>query len=567
MSHSNNFQLSCGHSRRYDSCFIFAVLAREKLWCLVMTSEMKQIATKCAAVVLCVGMALRTTGAEFFATPQGTAQGNGSHLLPWDIVTALADNTKTQSVNNVVKPGDTVWLRGGTYGTGSNWLVTSKLIGTSNQPIILRQYSGERAVVDGGISAQGAWTTFWGFEIMNSSTNRSVTTDYRPPGINLLGLGHKCINLIIHDVGHPGIGAWENVGDGGEIYGCILWGNGIYSADPGWNGAPRGSAIYAQNANGSRYISDVISFKNFTAGMKAYTEQSHAEGFNIIGNVSFENCSGGYEINAIHHSITNAVLVNNIGYNNGQCWFGWADQTNHTHLLLANNTFVNEIIGGTYWYPFMLANWVNLTMTNNVFVLTTTSSAKDTALFWRLYQGTGTYIFDHNTYHGNGWAGGFDGWNINNSRKTFAQIQAIGWETNGTYHVNLPTGNVAVLRANKYERGRAHLVVLNWLTNISTSVDISSVGLQSGERYEVRDVQDYLATPALSATYDATHPVISVRLNLTNCSQFIGDQHHYRRDPNLHTDPVFNAFVVLPVTRQKIPNLGSPIDLHFVPSQ
>jgi hypothetical protein len=86
----------------------------------MVNSEMKQMANKFAMLVLCVGLTFRATGGQFFVTPQGTAQGNGTSFRPWDLATALADNTKTQNVNNVVKPGDTVWLRSGTYGIGSN---------------------------------------------------------------------------------------------------------------------------------------------------------------------------------------------------------------------------------------------------------------------------------------------------------------------------------------------------------------------------------------------------------------------------------------------------------------
>jgi hypothetical protein len=42
-------------------------------------------------------------------------------------------------------PGETTWLRRGTY----QGAFTSNLTGNSSAPIILRQYSGERAIIDG----------------------------------------------------------------------------------------------------------------------------------------------------------------------------------------------------------------------------------------------------------------------------------------------------------------------------------------------------------------------------------------------------------------------------------
>jgi len=74
-----------------------------------------------------------------YTAPGGTSTGDGTFGRPWDLATALA------GAQGAVQPGDTVWVRGGTYpGT-----FTSALTGTSAAPIIVRQYPGERAVLDG----------------------------------------------------------------------------------------------------------------------------------------------------------------------------------------------------------------------------------------------------------------------------------------------------------------------------------------------------------------------------------------------------------------------------------
>ena len=76
-------------------------------------------------------------------------------------------------------PGDTIWLRGGTY-TGN---FTSYLTGTASLPIVVRQYPGERATLDGNVnpgdvgkqrsgsvrSQWGGYTWYWGFEVTNSN--------------------------------------------------------------------------------------------------------------------------------------------------------------------------------------------------------------------------------------------------------------------------------------------------------------------------------------------------------------------------------------------------------------
>ena len=96
--------------------------------------------------------------AEFFVSPGGSGSNSGAAASPWDLATALSHPA-------VVKPGDTIWLRGGTYrGT-----FTSRLTGTSANPILVRQYPGERATIDGGDSGgngilviSGSYTWYWG---------------------------------------------------------------------------------------------------------------------------------------------------------------------------------------------------------------------------------------------------------------------------------------------------------------------------------------------------------------------------------------------------------------------
>ena len=76
--------------------------------------------------------------ADFYVSPSASASGTGSFSNPWDLQTALNQPSS-------VHPGDTIWLRGGTY-TGT---FSSLLVGTSASPIKVRQYAGERATIDG----------------------------------------------------------------------------------------------------------------------------------------------------------------------------------------------------------------------------------------------------------------------------------------------------------------------------------------------------------------------------------------------------------------------------------
>src|SRR5664279_3053970 len=97
-----------------------------------------------ACSMLTVGMTSAGTAraADFYVSPAATASGAGTLANPWTISTAF------QTQASAVRPGDTVWLRGGTYGSGGPAVVYSYLAGTSRRPIYVRQYQGERATIN-----------------------------------------------------------------------------------------------------------------------------------------------------------------------------------------------------------------------------------------------------------------------------------------------------------------------------------------------------------------------------------------------------------------------------------
>src|SRR5205085_7248650 len=164
----------------------------------------------------------RITVAGWFASTTGTTTGDGSRQ-PWDLQTALNGG------HGKVLPGDTIWLRGGTYaGT-----FTGALAGTSSAPIIVRQYPGERAMIDGGnssietLSVDGQWAVYWGFEVMQSGTARFCDSclAMRPTGVYVRNAHDvKLVNLVVHDVGH-GVFT-ENAAHNIELYGWIVYNGG-----------------------------------------------------------------------------------------------------------------------------------------------------------------------------------------------------------------------------------------------------------------------------------------------------------------------------------------------------
>jgi hypothetical protein len=585
-----------------------------------MVGKMKHITFRFSAVALCVGLVVRVSANEFFTSPTGSPQGDGSRLRPWDLVTALADNTKTQNVNKVVKPGDTVWLRGGTYGTGTNNYYCT-LSGTSNSPIVVRGYPGERAVVDGEISdkapnqAPGSFTTFWGFEV-TSTARRTNDMSGRLPGLTLCGSGHKIINMVIHDTSEAciGFGSTDPKSIGPEVYGCILWGCGIYdtnSADGGgaspstpWT---RGSPIYAQNQYGTVLVSDVISSRHFTTAMKAYTQGGYANGFTFTGNIMFGTGNQGLEIDSENNSITNATVVSNYVYHCNLTAIGHQGDNSWAQLygLTFSNNYIVEHPGeGTA--ALWLKRWADMRMVGNTIVTVGTNAwLAGSGLrydvgghFVELYFNTNyshSYTINSNSYYGGveqdaDWysASGTnygifyrtyqpfryeynavspaDG--TNGLLSFYAWTNVHGFDLNSTYSTNLPSTNVVIVRPNKYETGRGHVVIFNWQSNSVANVDISSLGLTDGQRFEVRDAQNYLGTPCITTNYSAAQPVLGFPLTLTNMTPLtpVGDINPATfpsGNPDIHTASLFNAFVLLPLVSGT--GLLPPTALRFVP--
>jgi hypothetical protein len=91
-------------------------------------------------VLVVLSVANTAGGAEYYVSVAGKPDAAGTKADPWDIVSTLAGQRPVQ-------PGDTVWLRGGTYRceeayrtNGQGYRVT--LSGTAERPIVIRAAIG-----------------------------------------------------------------------------------------------------------------------------------------------------------------------------------------------------------------------------------------------------------------------------------------------------------------------------------------------------------------------------------------------------------------------------------------
>ena len=385
---------------------------------------------------------------DYYVAPTGSAGGNGSITSPWDLQTALSQPAS-------VHPGDTIWLRGGTY-TGT---FVSRLTGAAGNPIIVRQYPGERATLDAAtpnalvgnsnihsLNVQGAYAWYWGFEIMNSNTIRQTQTVYnnfRGDGLWITGPNTKFINLSVHDT-DQGFSFWEGAVDS-ELYGNLIYNN-------GWSDPLRGRGhnIYAQNQFGTKLISDNIIFQAFDHGIQVYgSDQAHLDNFVLEGNISAVNGSQNYLIGGQgSRPALNPVLNSNYSYGRVGSTDG-GDVNNLGYQATAG--CANPIVTNNYfgYGGLRFVSCTNITMTGNTFYGVTD--------FYGSNLGLGPSDFPNNVYYG----------------------------------VTRPTGVKVFVRPNKYETGRANIAVFNWDFDSTVTADISGIGLQVGERFELHNAQDY----------------------------------------------------------------------------
>ena len=143
--------------------------------------------------------------------------------------------------------------------------------------------------------------------------------------------------------------------------------------------------------------------------------------------------------------------------------------------------------------------------------------------------------------------------NGNTFNRYFYSTSTIANYPNNTY---APPGtpdvvlNKNIVRANRYESGRAHITVFNWALNPTVSVDISNVQLynlgtkigkgpllQIGDSYEVRDAENFFKGPVVSGVYNG-NPLTIPMTGLTTAQSNYAVQ-------MVHTAPKFGAFILL----------------------
>ena len=470
------------------------------------------------------------TGPEFYASPSGSPLGDGSRSKPWDLQTALSQPAP-------VTPGSTIWLRGGRYTGGTDRAgFLSKLTGTADAPIVVRQAPGERSIVTNSLDVTGSYTWFWGFDV-TSARQAATGTDYEYLVGGHAGTGNRLINLVIHDGANTGVASFTplyTTATQTTIYGCLIYNNGThFNLDHG---------LYLQNdvATGTVTVTDNIVFNNEAFGLHVYSAPADGRlsGLDIEGNVLFGNGSISTPVNRNNEILiggtpaaNDIVVRNNFTYREAAAGFspykvaaeiGYIDGSKtNGDVVLENNYFV----GGFY-----INRWASGTVRGNLvydytgpMVLTDSSVSGQTWSDNRFYGGSTRSTWQH----------------APNAPAAFRTWEAqTGLTDVGRYEGSGAPPTLVIVRPNQYEAGRANIIVYNWAQQSTVSVDLSAV-LNPGDRYVVQNAQDFYGSPVASGTYQGG----SIQLPMAGITPPAPVGRAYSPPPV--TGPTFNVFVVM----------------------
>ena len=464
----------------------------------------------------------------FQVSPSGNSSADGSAANPWSLAYAVS------GAGGRIQPGDTVWLRAGTY----KGKFVATVAGAAGKPVVFRQYPGERATIDVANSTstttrgdafmvKGAWTVWWGFELMSSDPNRYSNT--RPNMIVNAASNTKYINLVVHD---GGIGLYTYASHSNvEVIGSIFYNN-------GWQGASGGGghALYVKSNTGL-LLRDNIVFNQFGYGIHAYSEPGDGALYKITldGNVSFNN--GSLPNNWSTTPNANVLFGGMQGVEQGRvtnnmAYFSPGLGTNN--MTLGYSTYANAdltvqdnyAVGGAN--VLTLGYWSQVSASGNEII----GNSRVVRLKDNTLSG---YSWGSNIYRRDASA---NAWDYGATSYTFS-----GWKSNtglgGTDQVAAaPSAPRVFVRPSSFEQGRANIVVYNWGRRSSVEVNLAGV-LPAGARYEVRNVQNFFGTPVSTGVFGGGS--ISIPMGGVAPAPVIGGSPH----APIKTGPDFDVFVVM----------------------
>lgn len=440
---------------------------------------------------------VRRTGTSWYVSTTGSSGNAGTIDSPWSLAHAFS------GAGGLIHPGDTIWLRGGEYGTASTaWDIS--VAGILGNLVMVRNYPHEIAVLNGNVSVSGQYVRVWGsglgFVVYNSLPSARLVN-----GLAAATRGVEFINVIVHDSCKSGI-AHQTAGPDGQVYGCIVYNCGHeFNLDHG---------IYFQHVGGTirKLIRENVIFQNLTYNYHGFGAVGSMSPVDLVGNVGFSwgeitaAASGGEIIvDQDNNDDTTFSRCYTYDINGGEANLAMQFGGNGT----ANRRFRCEdsiLYGGLA--VRQTCDPAQLIIARNRFYAMRTFQ-------WWLNGLTTTppSSWDNNQYGERGVGWGSIERNAGSSPISFADFAS--WQTQFSAVTTPPTtpdtgvsssyfqsatgepalGTFTDVRPNAFEVGRGHVIIYNWADAASISVDLSPI-LSIGDVYEVRNVQSLWTTPS-----------------------------------------------------------------------
>jgi len=480
--------------------------------------------------------------ASWYVSVSGSNSAVGSFQNPWSLAYALSRPA------TVVLPGDTIWVRGGTYVAP----FSSTLSGTAVSPITVCNFPNERPTLLGNaaivtnqviLTIHGQYTHYMGLEVTSNPVTRISIGNTDPPtdiyyatGIAVYGPSTKIINCVVHNCPGGGMGYWST-STNAEVYGCLFFNNGYSNTVRG-----HGPQIYVQNNDETKPKSIVNSFifNGFSLGIQFYSSSSdvmrgltidsctvfnsgantnplQARRMNLLAGSA--NSTGGFKVRRL--KVMHNVFYRDTTDNTAPQYIPYSSNRKNVELGTEDETLTDADVDFNHNHlygdptPLLLHTWDSGSFTNNFLYAYRSNNTIDRYVLEQLNDSPPFKVWDFNTYYTNqpSFNGAFDG-------RSFAEWKSTYHiDTNSVYTNSNPTNNYYFVRPNKYDSNKYYVTVQNYLGQNQVSVPLSTTGFD-GTSYAVYDVQYSLLIPVDTGTLNGQN--LPLNMALTNVAPLVG---------------------------------------------
>jgi len=488
----------------------------------------------------------------------------GEAVVFTDGVFGTLQTTMTTGTTAIVISGTETWPSAVNFSIGdeilypldrtspSNYTVLRGHGGTTNRTHAI----GDRVITFASylLSVTGSSNIIQGIEFASVMTsNRQLTASWGiSPGVSMNGgRGNKLADCVIHDVGHPAITP-DGQGSGGELNGLLVYSCGTYDWYE-YTGTPRGSGVYGNNPAGRGVftVTNCVFVRNITTGAQMFSNSSGTNVWDVLfaDSVSFNNGDAPFQIVAGADYSSNNVIRDCLMLGSPRISFGTIGDT-------AQGFYNNTVVAGS----FAVINATNGVFTNNLVLMTPDAGLGASAVSYATtYYNSNqlSFTWDWNTYalgsNSSPYQFGFSALDV-------AAVNSLGggtlmfddagkgwtnwsgFDRRSTYLSAWPT-NVLTVKAQRlaYNSAKTFVAVLNTTGATNATLDLASLGFIAGQRYILRDAQNYF-TELASGTYSGS--ALTLPLWQTNVSAIPGVTNFVNKHTNVDYPGLFNAFVL-----------------------